>query len=290
MTKLDISSALFACAALGETSCPMKEDFIMADPQHACSNCSISMVSGNRWVCNQCENFQICDRCYEVELKREERERHPIDQRQSHTLYPIEINDVPVDTKDIDDILESEFFNTRTFHNPTAPAFVTTCNICDLDIETGQGWRCEVCPKYDVCKSCYQKDGGIDHPHKLTNHPSMADCDAENKESRQLRELKLRKMLDLLVHVPRCRSAHCQYPDCRKIKELFRHGMQCKTRAAGGCVRCRKMWYLLQLHAHACKESRCRVPRCRDLKEHSRGSQQQSDSRRRAAITGMMRQ
>ncbi|MBA0702143.1 hypothetical protein Goari_022723 [Gossypium aridum] len=175
-------------------------------------------------------------------------------------------------------------------HNPTAPAFVTTCNVCHLDIETGQGWRCEVCPDYDVCNSCYQKDGGIDHPHKLTNHPSMAERDAQNKEARQLRVLQLRKMLDLLVHASQCRSAHCQYPNCRKVKGLFRHGIQCKTRASGGCVLCKKMWYLLQLHARACKESECHVPRCRDLKEHLRRLQQQSDSRRRAAVMEMMRQ
>ncbi|KAL1319685.1 hypothetical protein HN51_064477 [Arachis hypogaea] len=313
------SKDLLLMHKLGETICPMKEDFIMVHLQHACSHCCILMVSGNRWVCNQCKNFQICDRCYEVELKREERERHPINQREKHTLYPIEINDVPVDTKDKDDILESEFFDTRQaflslcqgnhyqydtlrrakhssmmvlyhLHNPTAPAFVTTCNICYLDIETGQGWRCEVCPEYDVCNACYQKDGGIDHPHKLTNHPSMADRDAQNKEARQVRVLQLRKMLDLLVHASQCRSAHCQYPNCRKVKGLFRHGMHCKTRASGGCVLCKKMWYLLQLHARACKESECHVPRCRDLKEHLRRLQQQSDSRRRAAVMEMMRQ
>ncbi|QCE08786.1 E1A/CREB-binding protein [Vigna unguiculata] len=304
---------------LGETISPMKEDFIMVHLQHACSHCCILMVSGNRWVCRQCKNFQICDKCYEAELKREERERHPINQREKHILYPVEIIDVPADTKDKDEILESEFFDTRQaflslcqgnhyqydtlrrakhssmmvlyhLHNPTAPAFVTTCNICRLDIETGQGWRCEVCPEYDVCNACYQKDGGTDHPHKLTNHPSMADRDAQNKEARQLRVLQLRRMLDLLVHASQCRSAHCQYPNCRKVKGLFRHGMHCKTRASGGCVLCKKMWYLLQLHARACKESECHVPRCRDLKEHLRRLQQQSDSRRRAAVMEMMRQ
>jgi len=75
--------------------------------------------------------------------------------------------------------------------------------------------------------------------------------------------LQLRKMLDLLVHASQCRSPHCQYPNCRKVKGLFRHGIQCKTRASGGCVLCKKMWYLLQLHARACKESECHVPRCR---------------------------
>ncbi|XP_022923300.1 histone acetyltransferase HAC1-like isoform X2 [Cucurbita moschata] len=313
------SKDLLLMHKLGETISPMKEDFIMVHLQHACSHCCILMVSGSRWVCNQCKNFQLCDKCYEAEQKREEREKHPINQREKHSLYPDEIGDVPVDTKDKDEILESEFFDTRQaflslcqgnhyqydtlrrakhssmmvlyhLHNPTAPAFVTTCNICHLDIETGQGWRCEVCPDYDVCNSCYQKDGGIDHPHKLTNHPSMVDRDAQNKEARQLRVMQLRKMLDLLVHASQCRSAHCQYPNCRKVKGLFRHGIQCKTRASGGCVLCKKMWYLLQLHARACKESQCHVPRCRDLKEHLRRLQQQSDSRRRAAVMEMMRQ
>ncbi|QHO33437.1 Histone acetyltransferase [Arachis hypogaea] len=118
----------------------------------------------------------------------------------------------------------------------------------------------------------------------------MAGCDAQNKEARQLRELTLRNMLDLIVHASQCRAAHCQYPNCRKFKGLFRHGMHCKTRGSGGCVLCKKMWYLLQLHARACKESKCHVPFCRNLKEHLRGLQQQSDSRRRAAVTETMRQ
>ncbi|KAM2268264.1 hypothetical protein ACFX1S_046407 [Malus domestica] len=313
------SKDLLLMHKLGETISPMKEDFIMVHLQYACSHCCILMVSGNRWSCTQCRNFQLCDKCYEAEQKREERERHPINQREKHELRPFQITDVPVDTKDKDEILESEFFDTRQaflslcqgnhyqydtlrrakhssmmvlyhLHNPTAPAFVTTCNICHLDIETGQGWRCEVCPEYDVCNNCYQKEGGVDHHHKLTNHPSIADRDAQNKEARQMRVVQLRKMLDLLVHASQCRSAQCQYPNCRKVKGLFRHGIQCKVRASGGCVLCKKMWYLLQLHARACKVSECHVPRCRDLKEHLRRLQQQSDSRRRAAVMEMMRQ
>lgn len=313
------SKDLLLMRKLGETISPMKEDFIMVHLQHACTHCCHLMVCGNRWVCGQCKTFQLCDRCYDDEQKLEDRDRHPINQRDRHELYRVEINVVQTDTKDKDEILESEFFDTRQaflslcqgnhyqydtlrrakhssmmvlyhLHNPTAPAFVTTCNICYLDIETGQGWRCEVCPDYDVCNACFQKDVGIDHPHKLTNHPSMAERDAQNKEARQVRVVQLRKMLDLLVHASQCRSAHCQYPNCRKVKGLFRHGIQCKTRASGGCHLCKKMWYLLQLHARACKESECSVPRCRDLKEHLRRLQQQSDSRRRAAVMEMMRQ
>ncbi|WZZ83252.1 hypothetical protein YC2023_103824 [Brassica napus] len=264
-------------------------------------------------------SFVILTWCYKAEQKREDRERHPVNQKDQHTLHPVAITDIPADTMDKDEILESEFFDTRQaflslcqgnhyqydtlrrakhssmmvlyhLHNPTAPAFVTTCNACHLDIESGQGWRCEVCPDYDVCNACYSKEGGVNHPHKLTNHPSLADQDAQNKEARQLRVLQLRKMLDLLVHAALCRAMYCQYPNCRKVKGLFRHGIRCTIRAAGGCVLCKKMWYLLQIHARACKESNCNVPRCGDLKEHLRRLTQQSESRRRAAVMEMMRQ
>ncbi|KAG6522517.1 hypothetical protein ZIOFF_019657 [Zingiber officinale] len=339
---------------LGETISPMKEDFIMVHLQHACTHCCILMVSGTRWVCNQCKNFQLCDkkpiskvhmhfphetcsifikatnvgsgadwllmacRCYEAEGKVDQRERHPTNSREKHMLHPVEIYDVADDTKDKDEILESEFFDTRQaflslcqgnhyqydtlrrakhssmmilyhLHNPTAPAFVTTCHVCRRDIEAGQGWRCETCPDFDVCNACYQK-GGVHHPHTLTNHPTNVERDAQNKEARAKRVSQLRKMLDLLVHASQCRSPQCQYPNCRKVKGLFRHGIQCKIRASGGCVLCKRMWYLLHVHARACKESACSVPRCRDLREHFRRLQQQSDSRRRAAVMEMVRQ
>lgn len=304
---------------LGESISPMKEDFIMVHLQYACSHCCHFIVCGKRWACSQCKNFQLCDKCYESHQKLDEREWHPINSREKHAFYSVEVTDVPADTRDKDEILESEFFDTRQaflslcqgnhyqydtlrrakhssmmvlyhLHNPTAPAFVTTCNTCHHDIETGQGWRCETCPDFDICNACYQKDGNASHPHKLTTHPSIADRDAQNKEARQQRVLQFRTMLDLLVHASQCCSSICQYPNCRKVKGLFRHGMQCRVRASGGCHLCKKMWYLLQLHARACKEADCRVPRCRDLKEHLRRLQHQMESRRRAAVMEMMRQ
>ncbi|XP_071703402.1 histone acetyltransferase HAC1-like isoform X2 [Rutidosis leptorrhynchoides] len=320
--QIDLSSNaskdLLLMHRLGETIVPMKEDFIMVHLQHSCTHCCLLMVSGTRWVCNNCKNFQLCNQCYEIEQTLEDREKHPINQRVKHPLYSVEI-DVPGDTKDKDEILESEFFDTRQaflslcqgnhyqydtlrrakhssmmalyhLHNPTAPAFVINCIICRLDIETGQGWRCDICPDYDVCNACYRKDRGTNHPHKLTQHTSIAERDAQNKEARQQRVVQLRKMLDLLVHASQCRAGQCQYPNCRKVKGLFRHGMQCKVRASGGCPLCKKMWHLLQLHARSCKDSPCNVPRCRDLKEHLRRLTQQADSRRRAAVMEMMRQ
>ena len=72
--------------------------------------------------------------------------------------------------------------------------------MCHLDIEAGQGWRCEICPDYDVCNSCHQKDGGIDHPHQLTNHPSLADRDAQNQEARELRVLQVTALFLVILN------------------------------------------------------------------------------------------
>ncbi|MCD7467179.1 transcription factor that binds to CRE motif [Datura stramonium] len=163
-------------------------------------------------------------------------------------------------------------------HNPTAPAFVTTCNICHLDIETGQGWRCETCPDYDVCNACYQKDGGVDHPHKLTHHPSIAERDAQNKEARQQRVLQEDT---ISVHASQCRSSHCQYPNCRKVKGLFHVAVYSAKYVLQEVVfsvrKCGIYFSFMLVHA-------------KDLKEHLRRLQQQSDSRRRAAVMEMMRQ
>ncbi|KAK4371218.1 hypothetical protein RND71_010693 [Anisodus tanguticus] len=95
-------------------------------------------------------------------------------------------------------------------------------------------------------------------------------------------------MLDLLVHASQCRFSHCQYLNCCKVNGLIRHGIQCKIRSSGGCVLCKKMWYLLQLHARACKQSECHVPRCRFRFE--RTSTGESNSQQRAAVMEMMRQ
>ncbi|PWA52550.1 hypothetical protein CTI12_AA456600 [Artemisia annua] len=73
---------------LGETILPMKEDFIMVHLQPACTHCCLLMVSGTHWVCNQCKNFRLCERCHDLEQKREERERHPVNHRDKHPLYP----------------------------------------------------------------------------------------------------------------------------------------------------------------------------------------------------------
>jgi E1A/CREB-binding protein len=74
---------------LGEIICPIKDDLIMVHLQYSCSHCCTFMVSGRRWVCNECKSFYICDRCYNAEQRLEEKERHPSNSKCLHILHPV---------------------------------------------------------------------------------------------------------------------------------------------------------------------------------------------------------
>eukprot|EP00850_Spirogloea_muscicola_P002020 SM000007S20980 [mRNA] locus=s7:1471294:1479028:+ [translate_table: standard] len=302
---------------LGESILPMKEDFIMVHLHHCCTHCRNFITSGFRYYCAQCPSFNLCRSCYDAEVRRDEKDRHPIAAKEAHPLIMEKVVDAPAETRDQDEIMESEFFDTRQaflslcqgnhyqydtlrrakhssmmvlyhLHNPTAPAFVCTCNKCQKDIETGAGWRCDVCPDFDLCNLCYESHK---HPHKLVPHPSAQDRNAQNKEARQQRVLQLRKMMELLGHASVCTiRQNCGYPKCSSVKRLFWHGRMCNIRVAGGCTLCKRMWTLLQLHARSCKEPGCRVPRCKDLKDHLKRLTLQMESRRRAAVNEMLRQ
>ncbi|KAI3876873.1 hypothetical protein MKX03_019056 [Papaver bracteatum] len=126
-------------------------------------------------------------------------------------------------------------------------------------------------PDYDVCN--FVSEGWlINHPHMLKIHPSTAQGDTDFLEYGHIRALQ-----------------QCLYLNCGKVSGIFRHGIQCKVRAYGGCILCKKMWHLIQVHARACKESMCHVMRCRDLKEHLKRLQEESDTRRRASVMEMIR-
>jgi hypothetical protein len=43
-------------------------------------------------------------------------------------------------------------------NNPTAPAFIHTCDSCNQDIVAGNRWECEQCHEYDLCDTCKSKD------------------------------------------------------------------------------------------------------------------------------------
>lgn len=194
--------------------------------------------------------------------------------------------------------------------NPNPNAYVYECNACTRDIVAGNRWHCHTCPDFDVCDSCYAKEK---HEHPLEMVPTGGGgavagvggvagaggaviTGAPTPEQRRLREQRAKNVrlhMQLLVHSSSCADGNCGSSNCEKMKELMRHGAQCKQRAYGGCTICRRVWALLQLHARQCRQYECKVPRCHDLREHVRKlqlQQQLMDDRRRAAVTQQYRQ
>ncbi|KAG6966894.1 hypothetical protein JG688_00006545 [Phytophthora aleatoria] len=195
--------------------------------------------------------------------------------------------------------------------NPNPNAYVYECNACTRDIVTGNRWHCHTCPDFDVCDACYAKEK---HEHPLEIVPTSgggaagtgaggpagaggaagtAALTAEQRRLREQRAKNVRLHMQLLVHSSSCADGNCGSSNCEKMKELMRHGAQCKQRAYGGCTICRRVWALLQLHARQCRQYECKVPRCHDLREHVRKlqlQQQLMDDRRRAAVTQQYRQ
>jgi len=189
--------------------------------------------------------------------------------------------------------------------NPNPNAYVYECNACTRDIVSGNRWHCHTCPDFDVCDACYTKEK---HEHPLEMVPTSGGATstgpsgpapgtgALSPEQRRLREQRAKNVrlhMQLLVHSSSCADGNCGSSNCEKMKELMRHGAQCKQRAYGGCTICRRVWALLQLHARQCRQYECKVPRCYDLREHVRKlqlQQQLMDDRRRAAVTQQYRQ
>ena len=54
-------------------------------------------------------------------------------------------------------------------HNPEAPAYLASCNVCNTEIEPGKGLRCKQCPDFDLCLDCYNRGAAKGHPadHQL---------------------------------------------------------------------------------------------------------------------------
>ncbi|KAG2482629.1 hypothetical protein HYH03_018437 [Edaphochlamys debaryana] len=219
---------------------------------------------------------------------------------------------------DPDGDMESEFFDTRqTFlslcqgnhyqfdtlrrakhssmmvlyhlHNPHSPAFASSCNVCQAEIEPGQGFRCTVCSDFDMCASCKVNVG---HAHPVVPHKRALDetrqrlTEAERRE----RNEQLQKTLALLVHACSCQNQACGSNSCRKVKQLFQHAVHCQAKVTGGCQLCKKMWCLLNLHAKSCTRADCSVPRCKELKELRRRQTNRQEEKRRAAYAAMLRQ
>ncbi|GAB4827433.1 hypothetical protein Ancab_034318 [Ancistrocladus abbreviatus] len=299
---------------LGQNISSAKEDFIIVYLQFVCTHCHEVIVSGKRWFCNQCRNYQLCERCHEVQ-KFEQANTHTTSNGQKHELSQEVVNDVPSNTEDNDAILDNCFLENRHaflsfcqgnhyqfdtlrrakhsstmilyhLHHPSGATSGTSCSLCLTDVAGDPKWKCELCPGFYVCAVCYQRNGVASHTHTLTRYPcpSGSGQSAQNKKADMVRQL-----LDVLLHASQCQStaSHpCPDQNCLLLRKLFAHARACKVRVSGGCPHCKKTWYLLMTHTRSCTDSNCSVPRCVDLKKSAKGQELQLQTQRTDTIPG----
>lgn len=220
------------------------------------------------------------------------------------------------ETEDLDDQLESEFYDTRQqflnlcqgnhyqfdslrrakhtsmmalyhIHNPDMPKFVINCVNCNDDINSGYRYDCETCNDFHLCAECYEAVGA-QHPHKFKRITVQSDSQQQwTEEQRRQRQRSIGLHMTLLQHASSCRNTKCPSANCEKMKNLLAHGHKCQVKVQGGCNVCRRIWALLQIHAKQCRRDNCLVPKCRVLREQLRAielQQDQMNERRRLAM------
>ncbi|XP_057769923.1 probable histone acetyltransferase HAC-like 3 isoform X3 [Salvia miltiorrhiza] len=310
----DATKDILVMQKLGLKMLTAKEEFLVVHLQFTCTNCHEAILSGSFWSCNHCSKFYLCSRCLEQEQYSNLLETHTETFGVKHHLDKIPVNEVAADTDDNDGLLDNDLFDDRqSFLNFCEKNFYrfdslrrakhssmmiiyhflasrsrpmeAICSICNLNVVAG--WYCEICPQFDVCDACFQREGDHCHFHKLVKHLTKADSrkmsehmqqqvttGANSREkSKQIQQYSLPEILDTLKHANQCLSTKdnpCLNPKCRLIKNAFRHTKGCKRRAVGGCNSCKRTWDMIQKHSHACKDSNCHIPRCMDIRNYKR--------------------
>ncbi|XP_054786939.1 uncharacterized protein LOC129293164 [Prosopis cineraria] len=201
---------------LGQTISPVKEDFIIVQLQHACTLCHEVILSGKRWFCPECKEYQQCDRCHTSYT-------HTSKSGETHKLCQVVVDDIPCDTKENDIILDSELFGNRvdflSFCQENRLQFDTLrhakhssmmllyylknsvlnvdprCSICSKDNVSQLSWQCEICPQLSICSACYEEKGANSHEHVLRQ--------AQNQVLEQ-KTTRIQKLLEVLRHASQC--------------------------------------------------------------------------------------
>lgn len=262
--------------------------------------------------------FALCTKCYSAECAGHGKGLPP--GMQIGELLPARNPRIPP-TVDTVQEMDNEFFDTRTaflslcqgnhyqfdslrrakhssmmvlyhLHNPTAPAFSCTCNICHKEIQSGEGWRCGTCPDFDMCNACFLNPAMPRHPHQLVRHARDIDERRSRLTQEQLsaRNQSLHRTMQVLLHASNCTDQKCPSTSCARVKAMYHHALTCPVKIAGNCQYCRRMWMLLQMHATHCTVPNCQVPRCTQLRNIRRRQATRAEDKRRAAYRTMLRQ
>ncbi|XP_058746853.1 histone acetyltransferase HAC12-like [Vicia villosa] len=118
----DAAKDILVMQKLGQDILHTRKNFIIAHLQNSCTHCFEVIMSGKRWFCTKCKNFQECERCHSSN-------EHTLKNGEVHRLCEAVVDVIPSNTKHDDTINENEVFKDRN-------NFLSFCQKYQLQFDT----------------------------------------------------------------------------------------------------------------------------------------------------------
>jgi hypothetical protein len=133
---------------------------------YCCNNCNTEPIWGNRFQCTLCENFDLCEACFDKEICNEEKKILP------HVLeHEFKCYEMP------------ELANGLSTHNDYR------CKFCFQKPIIGPCFECIDCKNYTICQNCYFNSSFVDDKHFNINseHKLTIQIKTKNKLSKYVK-------------------------------------------------------------------------------------------------------
>ena len=128
---------------------PKEQNEIEIHLGYICDGCNMAPIKGTRYHCEQCPDYDLCEKCY-----KEKKINH------GHSFQPIKKEIIPeIKLKSLNKIDKHIHMNV-------------TCDGCGVHPLVGVRYKCAVCPNFDFCENCEKKEA-LKHGHPLVRLPSI---------------------------------------------------------------------------------------------------------------------
>ncbi len=128
---------------------PKEQNEIEIHIGYICDGCNMAPIKGTRYHCEQCPDYDLCEKCY-----KEKKTNH------GHSFQPIKKEIIPeIKLKSLNKIDKHIHMNV-------------TCDGCGVHPLVGVRYKCGVCPNFDFCENCEKKEA-LNHGHPLVRLPSI---------------------------------------------------------------------------------------------------------------------
>jgi len=161
----------------------LNSDVYKLEHHHACDGCN-ERISGSRFHCKDCPDFDFCSSCFEKKRK-DHNEAHNFEEITALSALKEALKNNGLDAffapgKATDEV-------PRTVHH----AF---CDRCDKGIE-GIRWKCFECPDFDFCNTCFLESAGKENvkEHKKEHSFCKIETPQQTFSFAPLKEEFLRK-------------------------------------------------------------------------------------------------